>query len=115
MCNSVADFERLRDDNGIPATKFDGGKLMEMKKTADFLFCDSTRFNIIAYINKGTTEVIYVDELAEYFASMKPITFTKFYDFSDMDVDTVLEKISTSGMESLTRKEKAFLKSQSNS
>jgi len=46
--------------------------------------------------------------------SMKPITFVKSYDFSDMDVDTVLEKISTSGMESLTRKEKAFLKSQSN-
>lgn len=114
MCNSVADFERLRDDNGIPNSKFDGGKLMKLKKTADFLFCDSTRFNIIAYINKGTTEVIYVDELAEYFDSMKPITFVKSYDFSDMDVDTILEKISSSGMESLTRKEKAFLKSQSN-
>jgi len=113
MCNSVADFEKLRDDNNIPVSKFSGKKLMEMKKTADFLFCDSIRFNIIAYINKGTTEVIYVDELAEYFVSMKPINFVKSYDFSDMDVDTILEKISASGMESLTRKEKSFLESQS--
>jgi hypothetical protein len=44
---------------------------------------------------------------------MKPINFVKSYDFSDMDVDTILEKISASGMESLTRKEKSFLESQS--
>jgi len=114
MCNSVADFERLRDDNNIPVGKLDGKKLMEMKKIADFIFCDSTRFNIIAYLRKNETEVTYVDELAEYFTSMKAITFVKSYDFSDMDLDTVLEKISTSGMTSLTRKEKAFLKNQSN-
>jgi hypothetical protein len=115
MCNSVADFERLRDDNNIPVGKLDGKKLMEMKKIADFIFCDSTRFNIIAYIRKDETEVTYVDELAEYFTSMKAITFVKSYDFSDMDLDTVLEKISTSGMASLTRKEKVFLKNQSKS
>jgi len=115
MCNSVADFERLRDDNNIPVGKLDGKKLMEMKKIADFIFCDSTRFNIIAYLRKDETEVTYVDELAEYFTSMKAITFVKSYDFSDMDLDTVLEKISTSGMASLTRKEKVFLKNQSKS
>ena len=112
MCNSVVDFERLRDDNGIPDSKLSGEKLMDLKETVDFIFCDFARFNIIAYVYKGETKVIYVDDLSEYLTSMKSITFTKLYDFSDMDVDTVLEKITTSGMESLSKKEKAFLKNQ---
>lgn len=113
ICNSIVDFERLRDDNGIPVNKLSGKKLLQFKESLDFIFLDSTRFNIIAYTYKGEKEVVYVDELSEYLTSMKSVTFTKFYDFSDMDVDTVLEKISDSGMESLSKKEKAFLKNQS--
>jgi hypothetical protein len=68
---------------------------------------------MVAYIYKDETKINFVDEMYDYLNSIAPIDFVKSFDFNDMSVDTVLDKIGATGFESLSRKEKAFLESQS--
>jgi hypothetical protein len=113
MCNTIADIERLRDDNGIPKSKMSPKKVMETKGYCDVVFYDAITFYMVAYIYKDETTINFVDEMTDYLNSIKAIDFVKSFDFDDMSVDTVLDKIGATGFESLTRKEKAFLESQS--
>ena len=117
MCKTPADFEKIRDGNGIPEEKIDGKKLMQIKKDCDFLFYDTNTYCIIAFIHKGEKEIKFVKELFDYFNSLPTLSFKKNDAVVDvdhqMDIDVILDKISASGMASLTKKEKAFLESQS--
>ena len=112
IVNSVADIERLRDDNGIPKEKMSPKKVLITKESCDIIFYDATTFYMVAFIYKGETTINYVDELSEYLNSLTSIDFVKSYDFTDMSVDSVLDKIGATGLESLSQKEKSFLESQ---
>jgi hypothetical protein len=112
IVNSVADIERLRDDNGIPKEKMSPKKVLKIKESCDIIFYDATTFYIVAFIYKDETTINYVDKLSEYLNSLTSIDFVKSYDFTDMSVDSVLDKIGATGLESLSQKEKSFLESQ---
>ena len=113
ICKTPADFEKIRDDNGIPEEKIDGKRLMALKKDCDFLFYDTNTYCIVAFIHKGEKEIKFVEELTDYFMSLPSLSFKKEVDFSELEIDAILDKISANGMASLTKKEKAFLESDS--
>jgi hypothetical protein len=113
ICKSAADFERLRDDNNIPVKELSGRKMMELKKTIDIIFYDTQTFCIAAYVSKGEKTVTFVNEFPEFLLSLPALSFVDTFDFSDLEMDIVLDKISASGMNSLSKKEKAFLESHS--
>lgn len=113
MCKTPADFEKIRDDNGIPEEKIDGKRLMTLKKDCDFLFYDTNTYCIVAFIHKGEKEIKFVKELTDYFMSLTSLSFKKEVDFSELEIDVILDKISANGMKSLTKREKAFLESHS--
>lgn len=112
-CNNISDFERVRDDNDIPESELDCNKLMGLKKSYDIIFYDMNTFNIIAYIRKGQDEVKYVAELAQFLKDLSPLSLKKDADFSDLELDNILDKISATGVDSLNKKEKLFLENQS--
>lgn len=76
------------------------------------LYIDSTNGLLISYTMKGKDKSVKLNDKAidgVDFSSIKPIEFPK----REVNIDTILDKISNYGMESLSSKEKLILESKS--
>jgi hypothetical protein len=75
------------------------------------LWIDKSTMSIIAFNQKKNDDVIISELFAEQLLKIKPIELPK----KEMDLDSILEKISKYGIESLSDKEKSFLDNLKNS
>lgn len=110
----------------IDLTKFNNEKLVELAKNLDidveavlhnkkvgfvklFIYQESNR--IIAFTTKNDKNNIqFTTYFKELLSSIEPIQLPKKQKGSiEMDIDTILDKISKYGMESLTINERKFL------
>ncbi len=103
---TVDDCEKLLIDNNINEESISAPKLFSYKDTIDTFFYDTTSFFVIAIIPKGTKEIQFISDFLQYLSKLKPITPKK----TTLDLDQILDKISTSGLGSLSSIEMRFLK-----
>lgn len=112
---SKKDIEIICDRYSI---KFD--ELMEKHKVWDFykIFIDIESFKMFAYIlNSDRKTLKFTDAIDEVILSIKPevVEIKVETPTSEiiLDIDTILEKITKYGINSLTNKEKEFLDNSS--
>lgn len=112
---SKKDIEIICDRYSI---KFD--ELMEKHKVWDFykIFIDIESFKMFAYIlNSDRKTLKFTDAIDEVILSIKPeVAEIKVETPTSeiiLDIDTILEKITKYGINSLTNKEKEFLDNSS--
>lgn len=106
ICNSLEDCKRLREDNDIHPDLISDEKLYEYKNVIDIFFYDKETYNIIAVIPTGQTNLQYTDDFISFLTNIEAITYKK----TSLSLDQILDKISSSGLESLNKNEKGFLK-----
>lgn len=107
--NSVSEIDKALSDNNI--TNFCAKKLFEHKEKGYLkVFFDLTTQNIIAYTHKDDKKKIQLQtEFKDYLKNLKSISTKK----KDLSLDNILDKISESGIDSLTKSEKSFLETNS--
>lgn len=111
-CETVSDVTQVKINSGIPLDRFDPSMILEYKKTIDVLFVDSVLFGVFACINKGESEIRFCKDFKDFLIDTPSVSTVEMISF-DMDIDLILDKISSSGIESLSKIEKRFLKRQS--
>lgn len=111
-CETVSDVTQVKINSGIPLDRFDPSMILEYKKTIDVLFVDSVLFGVFACINKGESEIRFCKDFKDFLIDTPSVSTVEMISF-DIDIDLILDKISSSGIESLSKIEKRFLKRQS--
>lgn len=103
----VKDLELLIEDNGFD--NIDAIKLMDHKKKGyRKLFFDKQTQATLAYTHINSSDKIIIqDNFQDFLKKLKPIDFTK--DVKDISIDSILDKINESGIQSLSKREKQFL------
>lgn len=106
ICNTLEDCKRLREDNNIHPDLIADEKLFEYKNVIDIFFYDKNTYNIIAVIPTGQTNLQYTDDFISFMMNIESISYKK----TSLSLDQILDKISSSGLESLNQSEKGYLK-----
>lgn len=113
LINTEANAKRILEENSIPLEQVDPQKLFSNKDNVDILFFDAVTFSIVAYIGKREKEIKFVVEFTRLLWSQEPIKYSKKIADDELKMDHILEKISSKGIASLTKREKDFLDEQS--
>ena len=106
ICKTIDDCTMLREDNGISEDLISDEKLFGYKGVVDIFFYDRTTFNILAIIPTGTDKIQFTEDFMNHIMGLQPLKFKK----RNLDLDEILDKISSSGLESLNKLEKRFLR-----
>lgn len=109
--NSVSEIGKVLTDNNI--TNFCAQKLFEHKEKGYLkVFFDKTTQRVIAYTHKDNKKKIQLqDEFTDFLKNLKSIDYTREVD--ELSIDIILDKISLTGIDSLTKREKIFLENNS--
>lgn len=102
----------------FPGIQINPDSLIQDKKNGiKKLFLDTENLVVIAYTLKANPdEIIFTDDLVEKLKAIESLQMPKKQKASGpLSVDTILDKISKWGIESLTESEKTFLDNSSNS
>ncbi len=106
--NTVEDIENIAVNNGLT---IDCKKLSDLSVKYSKVFVDKLENEIFAVIHKGSTEVTMSKDCEERLLkikSMSPVAETQ-----ELNIDTILDKINEKGVNSLSAREKYFLKKNS--
>ena len=102
----------------FPGIQINPDSLIQDKKNGiKKLFLDTENLVVIAYTLKANPdEIIFTDDLVEKLKAIESLQMPKKQKVTGpLSVDTILDKISKWGIESLTESEKTFLDNSSNS
>lgn len=108
-------FKDLLEDNGL-GDSISPEMLLAFKKDGyNKLWVDKQTLEIIAYIFNGSKEITINERYVSFLKKIKPISLKKESNevVENYTVDSILDKISINGMESLSKKELNFLKRNS--
>lgn len=103
--NSVEDAKKILLDNNILESDIKSEKLFLSKEFHQALFFDPTTLYLVAYIKKGEKDIIFVPEFTDFMNNLKSIKNSD----KNISLDSILDKISKSGVSSLNKKEVIFL------
>ena len=106
FCNSLEDCKRLREDNEIHPDLISDEKLFEYKNVIDIFLYDKDTYNIIGVIPSGQTNIQFTDDFITHLTKIESLKFKR----TNLSLDEILDKISSSGLESLNKSERRFLK-----
>lgn len=106
--NTLEDFEKVLKFNGIE--NVDANKLVDHKKNGYLkIFFDRKTSNPIAFTHNSDKKKIHFQEnYLDFLKNMPSLSYESDYK-KNLDVDTILEKISAQGINSLTKVEKEYL------
>jgi hypothetical protein len=107
---TLEDFRKMLKDNGISAY-IEAKVLVNLKHDGYLkLWLDNQTFRTIAWTQlPDKKRVHFSDDYSQYLKDMNSVTFIDSVDRSQLNLDFILDKIATSGIESLTPHEKEFL------
>jgi hypothetical protein len=106
MCKTLEDCKLLREDNDIHPDLISDEKLFSYMGVIDVFFYDSVTFNILAVIPHGDDKIQFTDDFINHLLSIQPLKFKK----RKLDLDDILDKINSMGLDSLNKIEKKFLR-----
>jgi gamma-glutamyl phosphate reductase len=109
--NTVEEIEKVLVDNNIKTLCAE--KLFEHKEKGYLkVFIDGQTQCVIAYTHKDDKKKIqFQEEFTNFLKNMKSINFSR--EVEDLSIDIILDKISSKGIDSLTKREKLFLENNS--
>jgi hypothetical protein len=116
LINTIENTKRILEDNGIESDMLDIQVLFSLKSNYDILYLDRRTFNIFAFSYKRDSKINLTSEFEKMLRDFESIKFVKREKTSgelEFRLDSILEKISLKGIDSLTKKEREFLDSQS--
>lgn len=116
IINTLDNCKRLLKDNEISGDLVNAEKLFALKPTVDFIFLDKETYSIVAFIRKREKQIEFVKELFDEMFETETLKYVKVeptIQSETLRLDSILEKISTKGMNSLTPREREFLDLQS--
>lgn len=105
LCKNIDDCKRLREDNSIDQDLISDEKLFSYKGIVDIFFYDKITYSIIAIIPHGESDIQFTDDFISYLNNIESLKMKK----TNLDLDEILDKISSSGLESLNKIERRFL------
>lgn len=108
---SVEDARKILASNNIQEKDIKPEKVFSAKEFHKTLFFDASTLYLIAYIKKGESNLTFVPEFYQLFTDSKPLEAKE--DKVILSLDTILDKISKTGIGSLSRSEKVFLNESS--
>ena len=102
---TAEEFRALLSDNNIT---FLSPEAMEdaVKKGWKKVFIDKSTETVVAYLHSGSKTISFEEKFLNELNNMPSIGFSK----SELTMDAVLDKINEYGMDSLSKREKEFLK-----
>jgi len=113
-------LEALKRDCDALNLRFD--TMVKNKKDFDAIFFikDDNRYKMIAFINKGSNEVTFYEDFSNLLYSMvdnvnsiyEPVVESVKNEPVVLSIDTILDKISEKGIDSLSKEERDFLDKQ---
>lgn len=106
--NTLEDFQKVLKFNDVEG--IDANKLFEYKKNGYLkIFFDRKNSNPIAFTHNSDKKKIHFQEnYLDFLKNMPSLAYESDYK-KNLDVDTILEKISAQGIDSLSKFEKDFL------
>jgi len=110
--STVEEYRKLFTDNKICLRP---EAMIEMRPKFSKVFIDTTNSIVISVILKDGTYAL-TEDMENFLSSIKPLTMNDNNQSFNLDfkVDDLLDKINESGLNSLTAREKLFLKRNSN-
>jgi hypothetical protein len=106
FCNTLEDCKRLREDNDIDPDLISDEKLFEYKNVVDIFFYDKETYNIVGVIPFGQSNIQFTEDFINHLTQLEPIKYKR----TSLNLDEILDKISSSGLESLNKIERRFLR-----
>lgn len=106
FCETIEDCKYLREDNNIPEEAISDEKLFSYKNIIDIFLYDKTTFNIIAIIPTDSDKMQFTEDFLKFMTDLKPLAFKR----RKLDLNQILDKINSMGLDSLNKSEKNFLK-----
>lgn len=106
--NTVEDIENIAMNNDL---KIDCKKLSDLSVKYSKVFIDKLTNDIFAVVYKGSTEVTMSKDCESQLLKIKsqsPVSLDQ-----ELSIDSLLDKINEKGFDSLSAKEKYFLKKNS--
>lgn len=104
------DFRRMLRDNGLSAY-IEAKVLLNLKHDGYLkLWLDNQTFRTVAWTSSPDKKrVHFSDDYSQFLKDMNSLTFVEPNNSTSLNLDTILDKIAKSGIESLTIHEKQFL------
>ena len=106
FCNTLEDCKKLREDNDIHPDLISDEKLFEYKNVIDIFFYDKDTYNIIGVIPFGQSNIQFTEDFLTHLNKIEPLKYKR----TSLNLDEILDKISSSGLESLNKSERRFLR-----
>lgn len=107
---NVEDFQNLCDDNNLD--NIDPESLFNLKENGYIkVFLDSNTHQVIALTHIEDKKLIQISE--EFIIHMKNMPSITTKSKTILSIDSILDKINLKGLESLTSREREFLKNNS--
>lgn len=106
----LEDFRRMLRDNGLSAY-IEAKVLLNLKHDGYLkLWLDNQTFRTVAWTSSPDKKrVHFSDDYSQFLKDMNSLTFVEPNNSTSLNLDTILDKIAKSGIESLTTHEKQFL------
>ena len=106
----LEDFRRMLRDNGLSAY-IEAKVLLNLKHDGYLkLWLDNQTFRTVAWTSSPDKKrVHFSDDYSQFLKDMNSLTFVEPNNSTSLNLDTILDKIAKSGIESLTIHEKQFL------
>lgn len=108
--HDLEDFRRMLRDNGFSAY-IEAKVLLNLKHDGYLkLWLDNQTFRTVAWtVSPDKKRVHFSEDYSQFLKDMSSLTFIDTTDTSKLSLDTILDKIAKTGIESLTTQEKKFL------
>ena len=106
----LEDFRRMLRDNGL-SSYIEAKVLLNLKHDGYLkLWLDNQTFRTVAWTSSPDKKrVHFSDDYSQFLKDMNSLTFVEPNNSTSLNLDTILDKIAKSGIESLTTHEKQFL------
>ena len=127
LLHSVKDVKRLIEHYGLSPDYLDCGMIFANKEEYSCLFIDAITHRVVAFIEKGKTDICFTGEFKRHLAAIPSYSPSEAKALERkerkekgpieidvrLDLDSILDKIGKKGVSSLTINEKSFLEEYS--
>lgn len=109
--STIKEYKKLAEDNNVPLIP---EAMLEMRARFSKAFVDINNGIVVAVVRKDGSFAL-TEDMEKILSNIKPLTMkeTNSAVKLDYEVDDLLDKINEKGIESLTTREKLFLKRNS--
>jgi hypothetical protein len=107
---TLEDFEKVLEQNKLDRIDAESCYNLMLDGFTK-IFIDKTTFKLIGYCHQDYKKIVNITE--DFITHLKNMNSITFINNTQLSIDSILDKINQFGLDSLTYKEKEFLKNNS--